>query len=395
MVQDADPTAGYITRVYEYDGRYGPKIDLGLGTSPIGAATELRELLSTRDPLAQLERYSKDPMHTETKTLLLNWLGLGGFATPAQVMFGGNGSYGLGDEAIRHLANNSVNGNSPARRVLALPYSFPNVSQWCIRHPKISYEPIEAGFITWKDSLRSLSDIDDFTGSVVYIDYPNNPSGDTAHEAMVGLIAHIHERGGIPLVDFAFAEVLGDEFRAVLRTTLKSGGIALGSLSKTQGLPGLRAGWMVLANEHLNEAYGLNSTQNLVFGINHEAETVMEALYRRDETGKSLADIHAQRVCQHNETINPLLYDMLRRVGLIVYPTDSRTSIQIVVDPNGGDLYGRLAKHGIVVESLADYNITLPHDTRFVPLGNSATRMITPNKEQLELLSERLLIAFQ
>lgn len=390
-----DTDTGYITRVNEeYDGRYGPEIDLGLGTSPIGAAPELRELLSRRDPLLQLERYSGDPTHKRTKELLINWLGLQELTTPARVIFGGNGSYGLGDEAIRHLANNRVNGNTPAQRIITLPYSFPNVYQWSTRHPRINYTPFSGNSGIWNDSLHSLSGVNDFTGSVVYIDYPNNPSGSTEHDTMMELIPKIYRQGGIPLIDLAFAEVLEDEFRNILKITIENGGIALGSLSKTQGLPGLRAGWMILAKEHTNETYGLNSLQNLVFGVNHEAETVMGALYRPNSSGQVLADIHAQRVRQHNETMNPILYDLLGGFGLVVYPTDIRTSIQIVADPNGKDLYRKLTEHGIVVESLADYSITLPQNYGIDPLGNSAVRMITPNINQLPLLQERLKIAF-
>jgi histidinol-phosphate/aromatic aminotransferase/cobyric acid decarboxylase-like protein len=369
---------GYVTHEHVTHSEHGPIINLGLGTSPIGAAPELKDALSGRNTIEDLEAYPCDPLHTETKGYLVNYLGIE--ASTSQVIFGGNGSYGTGDEVLRYLRQ-----SHGCDRIVTLPYSFPNATQWAIRHG-VDYSPIKIDSLSWEKGLESMYEIESFDGAVVYIDYPNNPSGNSQSLLVSGLIPLINQRGGIPFIDMAFAEVLGQEFKAVANTTINNGGIIIGSVSKTQGLPGLRAGWIVLAEEHTNNGYSLE--QQLVFGMNREAEEVMKVLYSPSlGTNETLADIHARRVAQHNVIVNLEMEQIVREMGLLLVPSDHRTSIQVVYDPAGRNLYQSFNRAGVTVESLQDYSGTLPVNQQ--GYGDSAVRILTPNFSKLDAFFER------
>jgi histidinol-phosphate/aromatic aminotransferase/cobyric acid decarboxylase-like protein len=221
-------------------------------------------------------------------------------------------------------------------------------------------------------------------GKVVYLDYPNNPSGAYDAETMRSVVDHVAESGAIPIVDFAFGEVMGEEYYAALRYTLERQGIALGSVSKTQGLPGLRSGYAILPEIIARNGY--SGPQRLVFGLNHEAEFVYRRLFEMQPDGTTLAHTHAERVARYNREANLRLYEALRELGFSLGTTTYETPIQIVVSEIP-DFYQRLRRIGIVTESLADYAATLGD---VEGLGDRAVRMLTPRPCQLEITIERL-----
>lgn len=377
---------GYVTSsaLKEYQGEYGPIIDLGLGTSPIGPTKEIRQPLRERDPFWELAKYPEDPLHLETRQLLLDGIGIQGLGSES-VIFDGNGSYGAGDEIIRFLKNQGYD------KVLVPVYSFPNVSQWAVRH-KVEYIPVSprGDDLNPLSSVKQMLEFEDLAGFIVYLDYPNNPFGIANPELTRKLVDHVANNGGVPVIDLAFGEVLGEEFRMAIQYTVDNGGIALGSLSKTQGLPGLRTGYAILPRQFTENGY--NGGERLVFGLNREAEYVYNLLFSPldNENGDCLAKIHARRVAEYNQTTNAYLYQRLQQLGLTVAPTDLRTPIQVIIS-NRKDFYERLRKVGIITESLADYKITLPPG--IIRYENSAIRMLTPRPDQIEEVVRRIEVA--
>src|SRR3989344_5976324 len=99
-----EPEMGYVlSGIRDYDGKFGEPIILGLGTPPIGIAPELEKPLAERRSGKDLVHYSEDPLHTETRRLIVEGIGLHGIG-PECVVLNGNGSYGAGDEVVRYLA---------------------------------------------------------------------------------------------------------------------------------------------------------------------------------------------------------------------------------------------------------------------------------------------------
>jgi histidinol-phosphate/aromatic aminotransferase/cobyric acid decarboxylase-like protein len=375
-------SVGYVTSEIYYDGHNGPEIDLGLGTSPIGPAPELRLPLKERDPFEVLSSYP-DPLHREIRSLILKYVGLEELDDGC-VVLDGNGSYGVGDEIIRFL---SWRGH----KTLIVPqYSFPNVAQWAARH-RINYQPLitEAfsPLSSW-ERIITLND-DDLNNRIVYIDYPNNPFGITNFELIKDVINKCSKAGATPLVDLAFGEVLGEEFNQVIRYTIDNQGIALCSLSKTQGLPGLRTGYAIISPAFNHDGY--NGDQRLVFGLNSEAEFVYKYLFRPKERGLCLGQIHAQRVAQYNTETNQRFYEELNNLGLNIAQTDLRTPIQVIIS-DLPDFYQRLAQEGVKTESLDDYKITLNGRLGY---SHSAVRILTPRPGELEEVLRRIKLALR
>jgi histidinol-phosphate/aromatic aminotransferase/cobyric acid decarboxylase-like protein len=373
---------GYVVHQEKYDGRFGPEIDLGLGASPIGPAPELHQPLKDRDPYFELSKYPEDPLHVATRQLIIDALGLEGVDYQA-IIFDGNGSYGAGDEVIRYL---TLKRFGP---VYVSSYSFPNVFQWVERHGN-SYVPIVDSnnlhpSSSWKKILESEGS--KFNNTIVYFDYPNNPFGYTNLDLLKEIILKVGKSGGIALVDLAFGEVLGDEFNQIIQMTIDHGGVALCSLSKTQGLPRSRTGYAIMSNRFLNDGY--NGGQRLVFGLNREAEFVYQQLFAKRNDGNYLARVHAERVASYNIETNQLFYDGLNRLGLTVAPTDLRTSIQVIIS-NLSDFYQRLSRVGVKGESLADYKVTLGGEEGY---SDSAVRLLTPPPKMIDEVLRRIEIA--
>jgi histidinol-phosphate/aromatic aminotransferase/cobyric acid decarboxylase-like protein len=371
---------GYvIAKNIEYDGEYGPEIDLGLGTSPIGPAPELREPLARRDPLLELSKYP-DPLHTRTRINIIKSLQLEGYG-PENLVLNGNGSYGAGDEAIRHL---SARGR---KKIIVPPYSFPNVAQWAIRH-SMQYTPVNSEDLDPVSTLQAImkTDPEDLKYAVVYIDYPNNPTGYANPTLLREVVDYTSASGAVTILDAAFAEVLGDECGESIQHVLDKGGMALGSLSKTQGCPYVRSGYLIMGNEHIINGY--SNEERMVFGLSGEAEFIYDKLFE-PHNGKTLARMHADRVANYNEGTNRIIYPELEKLGLSVLPTDYRTPIQVVVS-NKTDFYQRLRRVGVLTESLNDYRGTLNGNVGY---DHSAVRLLTPGPNYIEPLLDRIKIA--
>lgn len=377
-IKDENVATGYVTkRLAIYDGRNGSEIDLGLAINPIGAAPELREALKNRDAFSSLCVYPIDPLHSETCQVLIEGMGLQGVSSNA-VLFIDNGSYGAGDEMMRFLSQLNYH------EVLVSTYSFPNVVQWAKRH-KILYTPLPT---VVEDPLASLQKVLKMDKSrlykrIVYIDYPNNPFGVANPELLRNIIDYTIGYEGIPLVDLAFAEILGAEFKDAIQYTLIKGGVVIGSLSKTQGLPGLRTGYAILPQILIEEKF--LEEQRLVFGLNSEAEFIYQQLFKYYQ-GETLAQKHSRRVASYNVKVNEQLMRELKSFGLHVGVTDLRTPIQVIIS-NDNQFYQKLAREGIKTTSLKDYSVSLASGSGF---SDSAVRMLTPKSENLEEVLRRI-----
>lgn len=373
---------GYVTTHHEYDGRNGRLIDLGLGTSPIGPAPELREPLRQRDPFYDLSQYSPDPLHTDTRELVIQRIGLNDLDNNC-VVFDGNGSYGAGDEVVRYL-------HLKGRDKLIVPnYSFPNVAQWTERHG-VAHSPLDTEHLNPISSLERVLELTELEKAIVYIDYPNNPFGLGEPGLVRQVVDHVSQSGGIPIVDLAFGEVLGDEFRSAIQYTIDRGGVCLASLSKTQGFPRARAGYAILPPALTQNGY--SGSQRMVFGLAGESEFICQQLFSPDGNGSCLAKTHADRVAAYNSLTNSKLIGGLESLDLEVKPTDLRTPIQVVVSQLP-DFNQRLIREGIVTESLHDYRVTLGNGLK--GYDHSAVRMLTPRSGEIEEVLRRVELALR
>ncbi|KKQ92372.1 MAG: hypothetical protein UU16_C0017G0004 [Candidatus Woesebacteria bacterium GW2011_GWA2_40_7] len=373
----------------EYRGEYGQIIDLGLAANPSGAAFDakkLADLTSTK----QIAEYDEDVHHSDIKDLLIEGIGLKNIGNES-VIFHPNGSYGAGDEVIRALSNHSHQ-QGKTLTVYVPTYSFPNVEQYAARN-NARYVPVisDKSFLQ-SDSLNAVLDMksNQLSGNVVYVDYPNNPSGVANKDLLRKVVNHVSFHGGIPFVDLAFGEVLGDEFKDGIQYTIDRGGVCVGSLTKTQGLAALRAGY-ILMNPGLSKNL-YSKGEKLVFGLPAHVKNAYTLLFTGSE-GKTLARAQALKAINYNHQTNSKLYEALTNLGLKIAPTIYETPVQIVANAND-DLFTRLACVGIKSESLNEYSNTLGKEAS-KGYGNQAVRILTPRVGMLEETIKRFRVAMQ
>lgn len=369
---------------------HGSLIDSKLGSNPTGAPKELIDAFANSltsgkkevgiitligEILTNGEKYSDDVFGIKSKESLRSYYGFN--ADSQSIEFHGNGSYGAGDEVVRIIKSSGI-----ASKILVTPQSFPNVGQYCERHG-IKYEVINTNSIAPLDSLRSMvsNNTVDIRDSVLYLDTPNNPYGQVDVQLTHDVIDYAHTHGVRSFVDLAYGDVLGvQNMGELVNHTLECGGFAVGSLSKTFGLAGHRAGWLVVAEEIANSYY--KGSQKLVFGINNLSSHLLRLLMEQDDSGNSIALLHTQRVIEHNVRTNIKMYDQLHKMGITVYDTDPRVPIQVVSDGREA-FFERVMSEGIETESLSDYDGTLSASQRGSSLGNTAIRLLTPPSDEV------------
>jgi len=378
--------------------KHGSIIDSKLGSNPTGFPRELSIAFCTHmqsegvtpDDMGQAiikagEKYSDDVFGKEPKKTLIDYYGF--TMSESAIEFHPNGSYGAGDEIVRLISMLEL-----ANRVIATPQSFPNVAQYCARH-SIGYEVLRNGTLSPLDSIRRLINSgDDLSGAILYLDTPNNPYGQVDMQLTADAIDYAARFGARTFVDLAYADVLGAEsMRQLVEHTISKGGFAVGSLSKTFGLAGHRIGWTVMPNDIAENHY--NGSQRLVFGINSVSSTLLQLLMSKDTEGGSIAQRHTEMVINNNVIINTAMYAELSDLGITVHPTDLRVPIQVISDGRD-DFFQRIMREGVELESLEDYNGTIPKGMEAYALGNSAVRLLTPpSPEAMSALVYRLACA--
>jgi len=369
-----------------YKKEYGPVVDLGLAANPLGPAVKAGNL--TRHTFTKhLARYDSDVHHKDVKELIIAGIGLRGIDDKCVILHP-NGSYGAGDEVVRALSNHARRELNHQLVVYAPSYSFPNVQQYTARHGA-EYRPLPSGKDLFQsESLKSVLAMGStlLKDNVVYIDYPNNPTGMADASLLRRVVGHVNKNGGVPFVDLAFGEVLGDEFRDAIQYTLDRGGVCVGSLTKTQGLPALRAGYMIL-NKQLAEVL-YNGDTRLVFGLPAHVKQAYQLLFpHKGYSRETLAQKHGRASAKYNRETNGQLYDSLKKVGVGLAPTIPETPIQVLIN-QGDNLYARLACTGIKSESLAEYSGTLKRPE--LGFANSAVRVLTPRVGELKSVIVRI-----
>lgn len=375
----------------DYQREFGPVIDLGLACNPSGAAIkeeEIHQITKTE----QLQEYDAKVHHQDVKELLLKGIGIKGLSSD-EVIFHPNGSYGAGDEVVRALSNYLTEKYKRKPKLYVTSYSFPNVAQYTIRHGA-SYEPLPEGSTIFQEgSLNKLLELgrETLRGNIMYIDYPNNPTGIANSDLLRSAVTHVRKNGGIPFVDVAFGEVLGNEFKKAIQFTVDNGGVVVGSLTKTQGLPALRAGYIILNKELGKKLY--NGNTRLVFGLPAHVKNAYFLLFGKPESGEmTVAEKQAQKAIVYNSETNKTFYRFLSELGISMAPTKLETPIQLLYKKDD-NIFIRLASAGIKTESLDEYHGTLPEGTE--GLGKTGIRILTPRRGQLEETMDRFVTAMK
>lgn len=205
---------------------------------------------------------------------------------------------------------------------------------------------------------------------LVYIDRPNNPTGQTMPLDAVRRVAQVCARLDICLlVDEAYGDFIPREESAISLFPAFRNLIVVRTFSKGLGLAGLRAGYIV-AHEEITACLGKLANPYMMNDLARE-------MTRASLTDASWGIRHAPDMAAQKQRIRQAGGDVLRMAA-----TDDRVPIFLLChrDP-AADLAALLLQEGVVVCSGGE----------FAPLDRSSARICVPTAEE----GHRLLAAVE
>ncbi|MDK2927467.1 MAG: hypothetical protein PWR31_1157 [Bacillota bacterium] len=325
----------YVVDVREKLRSYGwPEekvLDCALGTNPLGAPPAAREAYRA----AAGEDFSRypDPWADELREDLARfWAGAGITAADIAV---GPGSMGVLERLNKLFL-------FPGAQVLGYTPQFSeyvsdaraNGAVYCslpLAGEKLEFDP--AAFLERLTPAVTL----------VYLDNPNNPTGQLLDLATLRTILERAQELSVPvLVDEAYGEFVSPESSAVYLSTSFSNLLVVRSFSKGWGLAGLRVGYAVLRDE-LRSLY---SRVDLPFSLSRAACRAARA---------ALAD--REFAVRSRRRVGAVKAEVLRSLK-VLRPSTTHPTTPIVTltapDP-ATDLRDAFLRQGVLVESGADF----------------------------------------
>jgi threonine-phosphate decarboxylase len=261
-------------------------LDFSANVNPRGLPSRAAERLAhdARDP----RLWSQYPDHEahELRSLLAGRLDV-----PAESIVIGAGADSLIHAAVHALA--------PRRCVIPVP-AFSEYARAC-RAYGCAIRSVAVGSLASSDALRS--------GDLLVVNNPHNPTGACASRAeMLDRIANAHSTGAAVLADEAFIDYAPSA--AITREAAnRTGLVAIRSLTKFFGCPGLRVGYSVSSPETAAKmAAQLPPWPVTTLALN----TLAEALRDDDYARATLESNRQDRTC---------LSEALERLGCQVSPS--------------------------------------------------------------------------
>jgi threonine-phosphate decarboxylase len=210
-------------------------LDFSANVNPMGLPARAAQRLAREASDPAISAHYPDPESTELRCLLSQQL-----AVPTECILIGSGAAALIHSAICALA--------PRRCLIPVPAfcEYERACRACGSSPHFISLPPD--FHLSPQSLAEAS-----PGDLVILNNPHNPSGACAsRDEMLVLIAATRHRGAYVLVDEAFVDYSLESAitrEAVAPQANAAGLIAIRSLTKFYGCPGLRVGYAVAAPE--------------------------------------------------------------------------------------------------------------------------------------------------
>ena len=295
-------------------------IKLDAMENPYLLPEDMRRELADRLVSVEVNRYP-DPEARPLKAELSEYLGV-----PAENLVLGNGS----DELIGMII--SAFGGSPG----LIAYPSPTFSMYGIIARGLGQQvlelPLTADFeIDFDGTLKLLMEK---RPKVVFIAYPNNPTGNLFDRDKVRRL--IAGTFGIVVVDEAYFSFAGDSFIKELAEYPNL--VVLRTLSKV-GMAGLRVGIMAAGADVCREV----NKVRLPYNLNSLSQTAAAfILSRRDVIDAQVAELVVER--------EKLFVELSKVPGVYAYP--SKTNFILFKTHESGNVYRGLMERGILIRDL-------------------------------------------
>ena len=231
----------------------------------------------------------------------------------------------------------------------------------------------------WVPDLTSIPEDIAKRAKILWLNYPNNPTGATAEPSFYEAVVAFAKQYNIGVLhDAPYTEIAYDGYKPVsfLETPgAKDIGMEFHSLSKTYNMTGWRVGMAVGNADMVNALMRIKS--NLDSGI---PQAIQEAAIEALSGPQDCIDDHVATYQRRRDRIIPVL----RKLGLTVSPPKASLYIWAKV-PNG---YSSAEFAGLLLE---DQNVVVTPGSGYGPSGEGYIRLsLTLSDEDLEKAIARL-----
>lgn len=206
------------------------------------------------------------------------------------IVFSNGGSHELLERVITQLLTfPGAEKKEPTVRVWGITPQFPEIVTFINRSPRMIYGAIpptnlENLFNKEDEEQRFDNRVSILARSnrnnknvVMYIDNPNNPTGDVAKpETIKKLVEHCANKRWLVIIDEAFGDALEDNQSAIPLTESYANLIVLRSFSKIIALPGERIGYAVMSPEVGERFHNVRRILDLSASAQELADKILE-----------------------------------------------------------------------------------------------------------------------
>lgn len=285
---------------------------------------ELTQSWLDRVASVSINRYP-DPGAVALKRCIRDVMGV---PAGADIMLG-NGS----DEIIQIIAM-AVSG--PSRSILAPEPTFVMyrmIAAFCGMH--FHSVPLKSDFSL--DVTAMLEAIEREQPAVVFLSYPNNPSGNLFSRTDVERI--IRETDGLVVIDEAYHAFAEDSF---LSDVLKYDNVVVMRTVSKMGLAGLRLGFLAGSSDWLVEFEKIRLPYNINSLTQVSAEFALEH--------QSVFDAQTQQICRDRKE---LMKALSQREDLHPYPSQTNFILFKVPEGSAARIFDSLKRDGILIKNMS------------------------------------------
>lgn len=342
-------------------------IDCGLGDSNEPPPQVLKDILiqtlETGTLIEAFWKYPPDRFCEQPSRLIEERFGLDSSGNH-EIIFDGPGSYGILAKIIWQLPDLTT---QEEIGVLGIGPQFANIASFVEAHGKkqngylnFPYLPIQPSLdLPYYEKIRLLIDQrKQMNGHrFIYIDNPNNPTGDfSSLESIRELVEIANQHKDVVIIDEAYGDVVDDNQSAIHLVDQYPNLIVLRGIAKSLGMAGARVGYAIMSKE-LGELY---KSLQLVFGVGGPQQLVLNEVLKPEIIKPHLQQIREKTVLLKRQLINGLT-----QLGVRVFPTHEAVPILLAQGPVD-NFFQRLRRWQIVTERGSDFIKTYPLDDSYV-----------------------------
>lgn len=188
------------------------------------------------------------------------------------------------------------------------------------------------------DMPAMLSAIDEYNPAVIFLAYPNNPTGNLFSEQDVRTI--LDKAQGLVVVDEAYHAFAGHSFMPMLQEYENL--VVMRTVSK-MGLAGLRLGILSGAKDWINEFDKVRLPYNINVLTQYSAEFALQH--------SDLLKQQTDQICQDRETMKQELADIQ---AIKQYPSDANFILFKVLEQDSSKIFESLKQQKILIKRFAD-----------------------------------------